>query len=102
VIQVVTGAVETAFGVTLNGLGAPQGAAGMRAYRGDSAYDLLYLCDIDASLNTWTDSGGSVSPMRPPRSEIRPCGFLLADGTDCTSGGGKSVGSHAVRRQCEL
>ena len=66
VIQVVTGAVETAFGVTLNGLGAPQGAAGMRAYRGDSAYDLLYLCDIDASLNTWTDSGGSVSPMRPP------------------------------------
>jgi hypothetical protein len=66
VIQVVTGAVETAFGVTLNGLGAPQGAAGMRAYRGDSAYDLLYLSDIDASLNTWTDSGGSVSPMRPP------------------------------------
>jgi hypothetical protein len=66
VIQVATGAVETAFGVTLNGLGAPQGAAGMRAYRGDSAYDLLYLCDIDASLNTWTDSGGSVSPMRPP------------------------------------
>ncbi len=66
VIQVVTGAVETAFGVTLNGLGAPQDAAGMRVYRGDSAYDLLYLCDIDASLNTWTDSGGSVSPMRPP------------------------------------
>jgi hypothetical protein len=66
VIQVVTGAVETTFGVTLNGLAAPQGAAGMRAYRGDSAYDLLYLSDIDLSLNTWTDAGGSVSPMRPP------------------------------------
>jgi len=66
VIQIVTGAVETAFGVTLNGLGAPESAAGMRVYRGDSVYDLLYLCDIDASLNTWTDTGGSVSPMRPP------------------------------------
>ncbi|MGD0577809.1 MAG: phage tail protein [Bryobacteraceae bacterium] len=65
-IQIVTGAVETAFGVTLNGLEAPEGAAGMRVYRGHSAYDLLYLCDIDASLNTWTDTGDSVSPMRPP------------------------------------
>ncbi|MGO9240425.1 MAG: phage tail protein [Bryobacteraceae bacterium] len=66
VIQVVTGAIETAFGVTLNGLAAPNGAAGMRVYRGDSAYDLLYLSDLDANLTTWTDTGGSVSPMRPP------------------------------------
>jgi hypothetical protein len=66
VIQVVTGAVETTFGVTLNGLAAPAGAAGVRVYRGDSSYDLLYLCDIEASLNTWTDTGGVLSPMRPP------------------------------------
>jgi hypothetical protein len=66
VIQVVTGAMESSFGVTINGLTAPTGAAGLRVYRGESAFDLLYLADIAASLTSWTDEGGDVSPMRPP------------------------------------
>jgi hypothetical protein len=61
-----TGAMESSFGVTINGLNAPAGAAGLRVYRGESAFDLLYLADIAASLTSWTDEGGDVSPMRPP------------------------------------
>jgi hypothetical protein len=66
IIQVVTGSVETGFSVTLSGLAAPAGATALRIYRGESVFDLLYLSDIDASLQSWTDQGSDVSPMRPP------------------------------------
>ena len=66
IIQVVTGAMEAGFSVTLNGLAAPAGATAMRVYRGESGFDLLYLTDIATSLTSWTDQGGDVSPMRPP------------------------------------
>ncbi len=66
VIQVVTGAIETGFSVTVAGLTAPAGATAMRIYRGERAFDLLYLADIAAHSTSWTDSGGEVSPMRPP------------------------------------
>ena len=66
VIQVVTGAMETGFSVTVAGLAAPAGATAMRIYRGESVFDLLYLTDIAASLTSFTDTGDEVSPMRPP------------------------------------
>ena len=66
VVQVATGAMESSFGVTINRLTTPTGAAGLRVYRGESAFDLLYLADIAAGLRSWTDQGGDVSPMRPP------------------------------------
>jgi hypothetical protein len=65
IVQVVTGAMEAGFSVTINGLAAPTDAAGMRVYRGESVFDLLYLTDIAANLTSWTDQGGEVSPMRP-------------------------------------
>ena len=66
VVQVLTGAMESGFSVTINGLTTPAGAAGLRVYRGQSAFDLLYLTDIAAGLASWTDQGGDVSPKRPP------------------------------------
>lgn len=66
IVQVATGAMETGFSVTINGLAAPKGATGLRIYRGESVADLLYLDDIAANLASWTDHGGDVSPMRPP------------------------------------
>jgi hypothetical protein len=66
IVQIATGALTTPYGVTLNGLTAPAGAAGMRVYRGTAYYDLLYLADIAASATTWTDAGGAVAAMRPP------------------------------------
>ncbi len=66
VIQVVTGAMETGFSVTITGLAAPTGATAMRVYRGESAFDLLYVTDIAVNLTSWIDTGGEVSPMRPP------------------------------------
>lgn len=66
VIQVVCGAMETSFGVILNSLAAPLGAAATRVYRGNSVFDLLYLTDVDSILTSWTDRGEQVSPMRPP------------------------------------
>jgi hypothetical protein len=66
IIQVVTGAIGTAFSVTLSGLTAPTGTTALRVYRGESVFDLLYLTDISANLTSWTDQGGDVSPMRPP------------------------------------
>lgn len=66
VIQVPTGAMEAGFSVTVGELAAPVGAAAMRVYRGESVFDLLYVTDIAASLTSWTDTGGEVSPMRPP------------------------------------
>jgi hypothetical protein len=65
-VQVLTGAMESDFGVSINGLTAPMGATGLRVYRGESVYDLLYLSDIAPNLTSWTDQGGEVSPMRPP------------------------------------
>ena len=58
--------MESGFSVTLNGLAAPTDATAMRVYRGESVFDLLYLTDIATSLTAWTDTGGEVSPMRPP------------------------------------
>jgi len=83
IIQVVTGAMEANFSVTLSGIAAPSGAAALRVYRGPSMFDLLYVTDIDVGLCTWTDQGSDVSPMRPPdprydhadfywRSELTP------------------------------
>jgi hypothetical protein len=66
IVQVVTGAVETSFSVTINGLTAPKDATGLRIYRGESAFDLLYLDNVAANLVSWTDHGDDVSPMRPP------------------------------------
>jgi len=66
VIQIVTGAMETGFSVTLSGLAAPTGATAMRVYRGERVFDLLYLADIAVNLTSWTDQGCDLSPMRPP------------------------------------
>ena len=66
VIQVATGAMEAGFSVTIDGLAAPGGAAGMRVYRGANVFDLLYLADLAADLASWTDTGAEVAPMRPP------------------------------------
>ena len=66
VLQVITGAMETGFSATVNGIVAPTGATGMRVYRGNFMFDLLYLADIPADVASWTDEGGDVSPMRPP------------------------------------
>ena len=65
IVQVVTGAMEAGFSVTINGLAAPTGATGLRVYRGESVFDLLYLADIAVDLTSWMDQGGEVSPMRP-------------------------------------